>query len=219
MTQPVRRVVYVTGSAFKRDENAIFRDEVLLDGDVPVNTLFEFDLRDVNIKETMEISISAMVMAEAKSAYGKLRVPCVVEHAGLIFEEYIDKPEEQQYPGGLTKPMWNALGDRFLEEITKDGRRVVAKAVVGYCDGETLRTFVGETSGTLANEFRGDRAFYWDTVFIPDDQEGSGELTYAELVASRGLAYKVRELSQSTKAMKTFLEWFREAPTADLWRD
>lgn len=218
MTVDRSRVVYVTGSPFKRDENAIFVDQVSLSDGVPVKDLFDFDIRDVEIKETLEISISKMVEAEAKSAYASLCVPCVVEHAGIVFEEYAERPEDEQYPGGLTKPMWNALGDGFLTEMREGGRRVVAKAVVGYCDGERLHTFSGSTQGMLAEQFRGDRAFYWDTLFIPDEQEPPGGLTYAELVAAQGLEYKVRELSQSTKAMKDFLEWLRSAETPMLWR-
>jgi len=218
MTDSRARIVYVTGSSYKQDENAIFVESVSLSDGTPVSDIAEFDIRNVEIKETLEISIAKMVEAEAKSAYSTLRVPCVVEHAGLVFEEYIERPDDEQYPGGLTKPMWNSLGERFLEEVSEDGRRVVAKAVVGYCDGERLHTFTGTTSGRLAGSLRGDRVFYWDTLFVPDDQEAPGGKTYAELVAAHGLEYKVRELSQSTKAMKSFLEWRRGAQTPTLWR-
>jgi XTP/dITP diphosphohydrolase len=218
MTARPTRVVYVTSSPYKRAENAIFVEHVKLSDETPVKAVAEFDIRHVDIQETLEISIAKMVEAEAKSAYARLRVPCLVEHAGLVFEEYIERPDDEQYPGGLTKPMWNALGDRFLGEMLEAGRRVVAKAVVGYCDGERLHTFPGMTPGRLAESFRGDRAFYWDTLFVPDEQEAPGGKTYAELVAAHGLEYKVCELSQSTKAMRSFLEWRQTAQTPALWR-
>lgn len=212
------RIVYVTGSAFKRAESEILVNQVSLSDGVPVKEIAEFDIRPVEIKETLEISIATMVKAEAKSAYAALRVPCLVEHAGLVFEEYAKRPEDEQYPGGLTKPMWNALSESFLNEVRGEGRRVVAKAVVGYCDGAKVHTFSGETAGALADSPRGEREFYWDTVFVPDDQDEPVNETYAELVASRGLDYKVRELSQSTKAIMAFLEWYREASPPLLWR-
>jgi XTP/dITP diphosphohydrolase len=61
---------------------------------------------------------------------------------------------------------------------------------------------VGETTGKLATEARGSRAFYWDVIFCPDGGNGK---TYAELVESGadGLKQKLR-LSQSTKALTQF---------------
>lgn len=218
MTDARANIVYVTGSAYKRAENAILVQQVELSDGVAAREIAEFDIRPVEIKETLEISIATMVEAEAKSAYAALQVPCLVEHAGLVFAEYAARPEDEQYPGGLTKPMWNALGDSFLDEVRGAGRRVVAKAVVGYCDGTRVHTFSGETAGHLAENPRGERQFYWDTVFVPDGQGDPGNETYAELVSSRGLEYKVRELSQSTKAMVNFLEWYRRADPPLLWR-
>lgn len=218
MTDHPAQIVYVTGSDYKRAENAIFVEHVTLSDGQPVKDIADFDIRPVAIKETLEISISKMVLAEAKSAYAALKVPCVVEHAGLVFGEYADRDEDEQYPGGLTKPMWNALGDKFLDELQGNNRHVVAKAVVGYCDGVQVHTFTGSTSGKLANSIRGEREFYWDTVFVPDEQKEPKNETYAELVAGHGLEYKVCELSQSSRAMIQFLEWFRNEDPPLLWQ-
>jgi XTP/dITP diphosphohydrolase len=51
---------------------------------------------------------------------------------------------------------------------------------------------------------RGDRAFYWDTVFCPD---GVGGKTYAEIVGAdrSGLLAKLR-ISQSMCALTRFLD-------------
>jgi inosine/xanthosine triphosphate pyrophosphatase family protein len=130
-----------------------------------------------------------MVSAEVVSAYSQLKVPCIVEHAGLIFDEYRDR----SHPGGLTKPMWNTLADRFVAETGSAGRRAVARAVIAYCDGKEVRTLIGEREGKIADEPRGSRKFYWDTVFVPDDPSRvSNNLTYAEIVetTSLGLEYK-----------------------------
>ena len=161
------------------------------------------------------MDLNVMVRAEVEAAYSVLKVPCIVEHAGLIFADYLSAG----YPGGLTKPMWNTLLQEFPRETHSAGRKAVARAVVGYCDGQRIQTFVGETSGTLASEPRGDREFYWDTVFIPDEEDGSpGISTYAEIVAdpALGLPHKVAKLSQSTRAMLRFLEYRRLHPP-ELW--
>jgi XTP/dITP diphosphohydrolase len=210
------RVVYVTSSSFKKEENKVFVEHCKVDGR-PVKDLFEFQIREVPILEILEVDLCVMVQAEVTRAYSLIRVPCIVEHAGLIFDDYRDC----SYPGGLTKPMWNTLSDRFLRETNSVGRRAIARAVVAYCDGKQTHTFVGETEGTLADSPRGNREFYWDTVFIPDDPSGRADgKTYAEINddPALGLAYKMETLSQSGKAMRKFLAFLRENPQPDLWR-
>jgi XTP/dITP diphosphohydrolase len=117
--------------------------------------------------------------------------------------------------------MWDTLRERFVEETGSAGRCAVARAVVAYCDGKQVRTFIGERPGTIAPEPRGDRHFYWDTVFIPDDPSGRSQgKTYAEIVGSPdlGLSYKIRELSQSSLALKSFLEYRLLTGDPELWR-
>jgi inosine/xanthosine triphosphate pyrophosphatase family protein len=210
------RIVYVTSSAFKAEENKVLLERVRLRDGTPVRDLFTFEIRQVPILETLEVDLRVMVQAEVTNAYSQLKVPCIVEHAGLVFMDYLS----HSYPGGLTKPMWNALGDRFVSETGSAGRRAIARAVVAYCDGMNVHTFVGEREGTIANEVRGSRHFYWDTVFIPDDPTGaSGGRTYAEIVddPALGLPYKIEALSQSTAAMLKFLEYLRACPPNEFW--
>jgi inosine/xanthosine triphosphate pyrophosphatase family protein len=205
-------VTYVTSSDFKKEENAVFsRVCTLLDG-TPVSDLYAFDIREVSIRETLEVDITLMVTEEVKSAYARLKVPCIVEHAGLIFDLYRDSG----YPGGLTKPMWNTLRDSFVTETHSSGKAATARAVVAYCDGQGVDTFTGETSGTISETPRGSRSFYWDTIFIPGDDNPDG-YTYAEIVDKFGLEDKIRAKSQSTKAMLKFLEW-RRTNDPELWQ-
>lgn len=210
-------VIYVTSSPFKIEENRIFHDRCTLDDGTPVKDLFEFNVRKLQIGEMLEVNLEVLVQAEVVEAYRQVKRPCIVEHAGLIFDDYLP----DSYPGGLTKPMWNTLRDRFLEETNSKGRRALARAVVAYCDGKQVQTFVGETSGVLAKRPSGKREFYWDTVFIPDDPSGkSTGKTFAEIVedTSLGLEYKMVNLSQSGKAMLKLLSYLRTNPIADLWR-
>jgi inosine/xanthosine triphosphate pyrophosphatase family protein len=210
------RVVYVTSSAFKAEENRAFQDVAKLSSGNSVKDEFEFEIRKVPILEMLEVKLEVMVQAEVANAYSQIKVPCIVEHAGLIFSDFIS----ESYPGGLTKPMWNALGDRFIPETQSANRQAVARAVVAYCDGQSIKTFIGETSGTLAATPKGSRAFYWDTVFIPDstDPRFTG-LTYAEIVETFGLEEKMKNFSQSSKAMLAFLEYYRSEGIPKLWQN
>lgn len=212
------KIVYVTSSPFKEEENKAFVANCKLANNAPVKDLFEFEIRKVPITEMLEVDLRVMVQAEVTNAYSQIKVPCIVEHAGLIFEDYRAK----SYPGGLTKPMWNALGEKFIEETKSARRRAIARAVVAYCDGKSVHTFVGETTGALAEFPRGARKFYWDTIFIPDDPSGKpGTKTYAEIVGDSqfGLKYKMTKLSQSAKAMLEFLKFLGEKGSPNLWND
>lgn len=213
-----KKINYVTSSSFKQQEIKVFQENERLEDGTKVSEAFEFVIRSETIKELLEVDLEVMVQAEVVNAYSRIKVPCIVEHAGLVFAEF----SKQGYPGGLTKPMWDTLDDRFLKETNSSGRRVTAKAVIAYCDGKSVQTFVGETEGSLANTPRGNRKFYWDTVFIPDDPSGKiTDTTYAEIVEDKklGLAYKLEHFSQSAKAMRKFLEHVHGIENPDLWRN
>lgn len=213
------RVVYVTSNTFKKEESQAFAENAILSDGTHVSDVIRFDIRSIPIRETLEVELELMVRAEVAAAYAKVKVPCIVEHAGLIFEEYL----VNSYPGGLTKPMWDALGDNFVGETRSGGRRALARASVAYCDGLSVKTFCGDRWGSIAPRSRGNRRFYWDTVFIPDVPEGHSAAkgkTYAEIVETPGLGlpYKMGELSQSSIAMKAFLEYYRKNYPSALWR-
>jgi len=195
------RVVYVTSSRFKKEENEAFIREATLSNGARVDELFEFDIRPVPIQEILNVDLAVMVSAEVVSAYSQLKVPCIVEHAGLVFAEYADR----SYPGGLTKPMWDTLKDRFVEETRSAGRSAIARAVVAYCDGMQVRTFVGERAGKIADHPRGRRDFYWDTVFVPDDDSGR----------SRGLRTSGKRVPEKSRDSR-FGRHLADAPAAFL---
>ena len=210
-----QHIVYVTSSNAKAEENNIFKAKAKLPGGALVSEFFTFDVWSVPIKETLEMDLRVLVQNEVVTAYSQIHVPCIVEHAGLIFEGY----EDRHYPGGLTKPLWNTFEEQFLVETRSAGRRAIARAVVAYCDGMSVRTFVGETKGHLGDCVKGSRNFYWDRVFIPEDAQTNG-LTYSEIVEHPkfGLDYKVLKLSQSTKAMLELLSYLRKSGQPALWR-
>ena len=211
------RIVYVTSSDYKKEENKVFVEHYMLNTETAVRDVFEFDIRPVPIQEILNVDLESMVTAEVVSAYSQVKVPCIVEHAGLVFGDYLS----MSYPGGLTKPMWDTLKDRFVDETKSAGRKAVARAVIAYCDGMSVRTFVGERNGRIADKPSGKRKFYWDTVFIPDDPSGRAkDLTYAQIVEDPllGLQYKITRLSQSSVAMEKFLKYRIQVGEADLWR-
>jgi XTP/dITP diphosphohydrolase len=198
-------IVFATTSEFKKQEIAtVLSSSEFSDYDNVVRKVgdrFDISFSDVRTDEPLEIDLVPMVRHKAISAYRGILMPCIVEHAGLILKEH----EAAGFPGGLTQPMWDALGaDGFLRRTRASGEPALARAVFGYCDGMDVYTFKGETEGTIATNARGSRYFYWDTVFCPD---GFGGKTYAEISEepTLGLPAKMK-VSQSFKALKQFLE-------------
>lgn len=201
MTGSPIKVIYCSWSNFKKEEWEAAKDSFELSG-VKLGQLFDLEFRDVPTSEPLLCDLETMVRFKVESAYREVRVPCIVEHAGLILDGY----QANSFPGGLTQPMWDALdADRFVASCSVLTTRAIARAVVGYCDGLSIQTFVGETSGVLTPMPKGSRAFYWDTVFCPDG--GSG-MTYAEIAGNdkSGLLDKLK-LSQSIKALTAFMQY------------
>lgn len=198
-------IVYSTTSQHKKAEidEACASALVQMPGgnSLRVGELFQFIFRDGAPVEPLERDLEQMVRHKCISAYRNLLVPCIVEHAGLIFDDHL----LENYPGGLTQPMWDALGaENFILETRGDGRRATALAVIGYCDGLNVRCFRGETRGTLVAKPRGKREFYWDTVFMPENET----LTYAKISSDPSLGLKRKiALSQSIKALLAFLAY------------
>jgi len=162
------KVRYATSSVYKQQEIAEIQAtmEVHDHYGVPakVRDHFQFEFLAVTTDEPLERDLETMVRYKVRSAYRQIMTPCIVEHAGLILERF----EKESYPGGLTQPMWDALdAEGFVESVRWAGDRAVARAVVGYCDGLRIRTFVGETRGMLMSKARGSRAFYWVPCSAP----------------------------------------------------
>jgi XTP/dITP diphosphohydrolase len=195
-------IFYATRSRFKREELETVSSEIQYkdQGGLfrQIGSLIDFRISDIPTDEPLEIDLEKMVRHKVRSAYSRLLAPCIVEHAGLVFDAHAPTG----FPGGLTQPMWDALTvDEFLSRTGSAGEGAVARAVVGFCDGMRIRTFIGETHGTLAKSPRGSRDFYWDTIFCPD--LGGGK-TYAEIAeCANGLQRKLL-ISQSAKALSQF---------------
>jgi XTP/dITP diphosphohydrolase len=204
------RVNYVTSSKYKAEEINILKENCTLSDGTPIKNIFDFHLYPNTIHERLEVDIEKMVTHEVKKAYSMLKIPCIVEHAGLIFENHLSN----KYPGGLTKPMWNTLKDDFISETNSSKIKVFARAFIGFCDGKNIYTFMGETKGSISDKPKGSRDFYWDTIFIP---EGELNLTYAEIVDTYGLKEKIVKYSQSTKAMIGFLDFIYKKKSDDFW--
>src|SRR3970282_1377012 len=95
------------------------------------------------------------------------------KHTGLYIESL------NEFPGGLTQIFWDKLQADKFSELFGNGANtnLVAKTIIGYCDSRKTHLFEGSIKGKISPEPRGDRAFQWDCVFIPDGESA----TFAEM--------------------------------------
>ncbi len=144
-----------------------------------------FVVDNIKIQEIMDIDLEIIIKDKILKAYRKLKSPCVVEHGALHIEAL------KGLPGGLSKVIWDTVGDDICKWIPKESRNARAKSMLGYCDGKKCYLFKGETRGTIADRKRGEREFQWDPIFIPEGET----ITYAELGFPEKMKY-----SQAAKA-------------------
>jgi XTP/dITP diphosphohydrolase len=176
------KLFFVTVNDFKTKEV----QEYLKDSGV------ELEIVRYRVQEILNIDLTVIAKDKTLKAYEKLGIPCVVEHGGLLIDALTG------LPGGLSKVVWDAVGDKlcnFLDD--KDTRAATAQSVIGYCDGRRVHIHVGETRGTIADQARGGYKFQWDPIFIPEGQSK----TYAEL----GFPEKGR-YSQAAKAWNALVK-------------
>lgn len=138
------------------------------------------------VQEILDVDLEKVVRDKCLKAFEKIRSPVAVEHGALCMNGL------DGLPGGLSKAVWDSIGGKICQTIpTGASREAVHRVMVAYCDGHRVHVFEGSTKGTIPDAPRGDYAFQYDPVFVP---EGS-ERTLAELGLPEKLKY-----SPATKA-------------------
>jgi XTP/dITP diphosphohydrolase len=153
---------------------------------------------DAKIHELQTVDTLALVEDKLLKAFDRVGRPLFVEHTGLYLTHL------GGLPGGLTQIFWDTLqADRFAELFGKAApiHEVVAKTMIGYCDGRNIRHFEGEIAGRIVESPRGPRDFQWDCVFQP---EGERE-TFAEM------GNRKNEISMRRAALDKFAQYVATA--------
>lgn len=127
----------------------------------------------------------------------KLEVARVKGHKRLIVEDVsLGFDELGNFPGPYVRWLLEAAGGKGLGAIAYAllNRSAKAECCVAYWDGDEAKVFVGECSGEILVEPRGEQNFGWDAWFKP---HGSTK-TFAEMapeekdeISHRGKAYRL----------------------------
>lgn len=142
-------------------------------------------LPEIQAADVESISRYKLEVARTKG-YGRL----LVEDVSLGFDEL------GNFPGPFVRWLLEAAGGRGLAAIAYalNNRSAKARCCVAYWDGEEGHVFLGECTGDVLVQPRGDQHFGWDAWFQP---RGSNK-TFAEMTAEekdklshRGAAYRL----------------------------
>lgn len=114
----------------------------------------------------------------------------IVEDVSLGFDEL------GNFPGPYVRWLLEAAGGKGLAAIAYalNNRAAKAQCCVGYWDGATARTFIGEVAGEILVKPRGERHFGWDAWFQPKGAKKTfAEMSDAEkdAISHRGRAYRM----------------------------
>lgn len=149
------------------------------------------------IEELQTEDVKKLVKDKVTKAFDLIGRPLFVEHTGLYLRGLND------LPAGLTQIFWDKLeADRFAALVEGlDDKRVIAKTVLGYCDGRQIHFFEGSITGAVPKLPAGPRGFQWDCVFVP---EGHSQ-TFAEMGDLKN------DISMRRIAVDAFAEYIRAA--------
>lgn len=149
------------------------------------------------IEELQTDDVENLVRDKLRKAFKAIGRPLFVEHTGLYLNGL------NGLPAGLTEIFWNRLeADRFVKLVEGlDDNKIIAKTILGYCDGRKIHLFEGIVEGTVPSKPQGPRDFQWDCVFIPNG--------YTETFAQMGTAKD--NISMRRKALDKFAAYLFSA--------
>jgi len=121
-----------------------------------------FDHQALELDEIQSMSVEEVATKKAESAYQELGRPVLVEDTSLVLTAM------NGLPGPLIKWFLESIGNEGLCQLLDQhtSRAATAQTCFALCDENGVHLFLGETTGLIASEPRGDTAFGWDPIFI-----------------------------------------------------
>ncbi len=127
----------------------------------------------LDIHEIQSLDILSVVRAKTIEASRLVSGKLFVDDGGVSIHAW------SGFPGPLVKYIDLAGGVDLILHMMEHvvDRSISLSCAIGYFDGSTVHTFIGETQAKIATTPRGDKMKGWDTVFIP----AGSEKTFAEM--------------------------------------
>jgi len=154
----ITEIYYVTGNAAKFEEASEFFKKY-----VPHITLKQCDIGGYEIQT---LDQTAIAIDKAQQAWQEIKKPLLVDDVGVYFDTY------PQFPGTMTKFVYQSLGLKGLFKLIDNGERMHIKIVVVFMYANNKYLVIEDVVyGTFEKEHRLDlhrTDAPFDTVFIPD---------------------------------------------------
>jgi XTP/dITP diphosphohydrolase len=152
--------------------------------------------------EIQSDSLSEIASTSAANAYRKVRLPLIVEDAGLFIDSL------SGFPGPYAAYVYKTIENRGVLKLLDyiSNRKATFRSAIAYCDNTSCQTvcFEGETVGEITLQERAQdsqSAFGFDPIFQPSGCSS----TFAEMA----LPEKNR-VSHRAKALRKFAKWYRQ---------
>ncbi|WEU39725.1 MAG: XTP/dITP diphosphatase [Candidatus Odinarchaeum yellowstonii] len=185
----MRRIYFATGNPHKVEEAKLILKN------------YNVDLAHLNIQrvEIQSTDLAEIATYSLNQIVKEFKQPVFVEDTGLFINSL------NGFPGPFSSYVFKTLGNKGIIKLMKEetDRRALFKTVIAFkeSDKNTVKIFVGETQGFIAEETRGV-GWGYDPIFIP--LEGDGR-TYAEMSLE-----EKNMLSHRFKALKLLGESLRK---------
>lgn len=125
---------------------------------------FPIEIFEHEIDEIQSLNVERIVRKKVQDAFALVRKPVIVDDVSVEVKAW------NGFPGPFIKYLREAGGNDLLLKMLKSekDRTVIVKAAIGFYDGKTIYSFVGEVKGTMAASPRGDKGWGFDPLFIPE---------------------------------------------------
>jgi len=176
------KITVVTSNANKAAEVAVF-----FQGSVEVDHI------PLEVPEIRSDDVGEIARRKAEYAYGKLKIPLIVDDTSLSIEAL------NGFPGPYAAYVQHTLGNTMILKLMegRHDRNARFTTAIAYADEKGIRIFKGTMDGRITSSPRGDAGFGYDPIFE------AGERTLAEIP----LEEKSR-ISHRAKALIAFHDWF-----------
>lgn len=157
---------------------------------------FPVQHQKLDLVEIQSLDLREVIIHKAKEGYNQIKKPVLVEDTSLVFRSL------GRLPGPFIKWFWEEIGNEGLCQLLDpySDRFAEVTNALGLYDGTQLRIFTETARGTVAEQPRGNNAFGWNPIFIPE----GFEKTWAELTDEEREPFSAR--TKVVKQLEIFLK-------------
>lgn len=183
-----KEIYYVTGNAGKFEEVSDFFEKN--------SSKICIKQYAVDIDEIQSLDQKFVVCDKIKKAFAKVNKPLLLDDGGIFFDAY------HQFPGTLSKFVFQGLGFKGLFKLVEDDNRASFILQLAYTDGVQTQLFEGVCKGTIvqAANLTSHPKLPFTAIFKPN----GSDKTLAELRYTPDFFhYSFRQ-----QALRKFVDWY-----------